>query len=660
VNLPPIRAAGIALLVLCSGAPCPAWAVGIPDWVAHAASQPTPSWAAGYHAVALLDSGAYFVSDRGRVSLHECGVRRVLDTQGSNPVLGVVGYERGTSSVRILRGWVIRQRGSRQALGDANVTDAALRDEGTLYADFRHKILRSPDLEPGDVVAWESVVERDPFLAEWDWHFMKDDIPVLRSAFSLSVPPDYEPVAHWRSPDTVAAVRSGQTWTWLQTSLRPALREPLTPASAASEGLLSVTLDGSQAKPGADVGKSFSDWNAVARYLAGLSEGPGTPTPVVVAKAIDLTAGKGSSWNQLVSIARYVQSLNYIAIEMGLGKGGGYTPHAASLVIENGYGDCKDKATLFRSLARAAGFQAFLLSVYSGDPLQVTPDPPSPTQFNHKIVAIRLPDGVDSPMAVQLQGQGRLLAFDPTDPVTPLGDLPEHEQGSLALFEGDPGELFRLPTATSAQRSTRLAFEGTLAPDGNMSGVLRGAMTGQAAVEWEWVRRLHPGSEFNTWILDWLTTGGVQVNATDPAFTLATGGDHASLTAKLDIPSAGRITAGGLLVFRPCLAPAYELPELPDSVRRLSILVPFVSEQDTFAVHLPAGFAPEELPEPVSLRTDFATLDVRWQVVGDRLRVTYAIASRRELLPPERYRDVRTFFSAARAAFQRPVVLVRG
>ena len=84
--------------------------------------------------------------------------------------------------------------------------------------------------------------------------------------------------------------------------------------------------------------------------------------------------------------------------------------------------------------------------IFSGDPTYVREEWPSPQQFNHCIIAVKIGDETQAPTVVRHPGFGRLLIFDPTDDNTPVGDLPDHEQGSLALIiAGDAGALLRMP-----------------------------------------------------------------------------------------------------------------------------------------------------------------------------------------------------------------------
>src|SRR5664279_5585107 len=65
---------------------------------------------------------------------------------------------------------------------------------------------------------------------------------------------------------------------------------------------------------------------------------------------------------------------------------GRYQPHAASEVLSNSYGDCKDKNTLLAALLAAEGFQA--TSVLIGSQHELDPEIPSPSQFDHVITRV--------------------------------------------------------------------------------------------------------------------------------------------------------------------------------------------------------------------------------------------------------------------------------
>ncbi len=90
-----------------------------------------------------------------------------------------------------------------------------------------------------------------------------------------------------------------------------------------------------------------------------------------------------------------------MSLSFGLGR---YQPHAASEVLANGYGDCKDKNTLLAALLAAQGFES--TSVLIGSQHVLDPDIPSPSQFDHVITRVTLTD--------------RMMWIDSTNGVAPF------------------------------------------------------------------------------------------------------------------------------------------------------------------------------------------------------------------------------------------------
>jgi len=102
-----------------------------------------------------------------------------------------------------------------------------------------------------------------------------------------------------------------------------------------------------------------------------------------------------------------------------------------------------------RAMLKALNIQSYPVLIYSGDPNFVQEIWPSPRQFNHCIVAIKVGDETQLGAVLNHPTLGRLLIFDATDDITPVGDLPSYEQGSFALIAaGDAGSLLKMP-ATS-------------------------------------------------------------------------------------------------------------------------------------------------------------------------------------------------------------------
>jgi hypothetical protein len=65
-------------------------------------------------------------------------------------------------------------------------------------------------------------------------------------------------------------------------------------------------------------------------------------------------------------------------------------------VFRHQCGDCK--ANLMGAMLKAAGIPSYLVIIYSGDRTHVHKEWPSPSQFNHAIIAIQTQPGTPGPV----------------------------------------------------------------------------------------------------------------------------------------------------------------------------------------------------------------------------------------------------------------------
>ena len=94
-------------------------------------------------------------------------------------------------------------------------------------------------------------------------------------------------------------------------------------------------------------------WEEVGRWYAGLERDRRQPTPELRAKADELVRGKQTDLEKIEAIYDFVaKNFRYVSLSFGVGR---YQPHAASEVLANQYGDCKDKNTLVAGLLEAVG-----------------------------------------------------------------------------------------------------------------------------------------------------------------------------------------------------------------------------------------------------------------------------------------------------------------
>src|SRR5208283_3085556 len=116
----------------------------------------------------------------------------------------------------------------------------------------------------------------------------------------------------------------------------------------------------------------------------------------------------------------------------------------------------------------------------------VTRDMPAHNGFNHVILAIRLPDEVrDTSLIAVMQHPklGRILFFDPTNDITPFGQIGGYLQANYGLLvTSDGGELVELPQQPPAMNSIQRTAKLTLDARGNLKGDVEEFRMGDRAV----------------------------------------------------------------------------------------------------------------------------------------------------------------------------------
>jgi hypothetical protein len=210
--------------------------------------------------------------------------------------------------------------------------------------------------------------------------------------------------------------------------------------------------------------RSFSTLSDLSKWLYTLLDPQGELSETLVAKARDLVSKKNNQFNRIAAVCRYVQGVRYLA------AGGAYKPRPASEVFASGYGDCKDKANLLRTMLHSVGVEAWLAAINTREADAFT-DRPRLDRFNHFVIGIRVSIRVKAESVAKYPPFGALLFFDPTDERIPLGRLPAHEFGIQALIvAGENGRLVRLPSRQVAPPAGRRRELSASADNGTTAG----------------------------------------------------------------------------------------------------------------------------------------------------------------------------------------------
>src|SRR5882762_9420937 len=467
-----------ALAALALAWPVPASA-DVPAWMRSAASNPLPKYSAETNAVLLYDETTIAVKDAGEVHSIHRRVYRILRPGGRDRGVFDVSFDKDTKVVS-MRAWSLPANGGKEfEVKEKDAVETQV-TEGELYSDTRHRILRIPAADPGATVAYEYEQRERPYILQDIWWFQSAD-PVRQSRFILQLPPGWRYKAAWIHHDSVPPQEDGNNQLhWDLGDISAVEEEAEMPPAQSIEGRMVVNYFPATGT----AGNSMDTWQDIGKWYTALTGDRRVSSAEIKQKVADLAGGPADSLGKLRAVASFVQKdIRYVAIEIGIG---GYQPHPAASVFGNRYGDCKDKATLLAAMLHEIGIDPFYVLVNMRRGV-IAPDYPPGLNFNHVILAIPLPADVPIttlPATMAHPHYGKLLFFDPTSTMTPLGYLPPDEQANFGLLAAaDGGELVNMPLLPASVNMLRRTAHLTLALDGSIKGSVDEIRDGDPAEE---------------------------------------------------------------------------------------------------------------------------------------------------------------------------------
>ncbi|HEX6284338.1 MAG TPA: DUF3857 and transglutaminase domain-containing protein [Pyrinomonadaceae bacterium] len=629
-----------------------------PVWVQQAAALKVPSYDKDVPAVVLVNERITTVDSEGRINEVFNYAVRVLQREGRQYALGHAVYIPDSRKVKELRAWLIRPGSQTKRYGKDETFDiaGALND---VYNEYRvRSISATSDADVGSVFAYTYTLEDRTVFSQADWRF-QESLPVISSRYTLTLPTGWRADAVTFNHPNVEPRVNGTSYTWELSNLPPVPDEPLSPSLSHLVPRLAVSYYPPANTQQLSI-KTFSNWAEVAAWMSELEDPQVQIDDALARKAYELTALAKTEYEKIRAIATYVQNIQYISIQTGIGRGGGYRPHSSTEVFAKSYGDCKDKANLMRAMLKVVGIDAILVSIWAGDPNYVRPDWPSPQQFNHCIIAVKVGDETQASTIIEHAKLGRLLIFDPTDSETPIGDLPYHLQGSLALVDSKLStELVRMPLTPPEMNQLERVAMLQLLPDGAIAGQIQESAQGQTAARFRTEFKQLSKPDYHGMIERWLTAG-----ATSARLDKIEPSDHAgdgkfTLNVQFSAKAYGQLMQDRLLVFKPAVVSRRESLFLTAAQRKHPVVLRANAYSEVVKVQLPAGFAVDEVPDAVKLETPFGTYTTSYEVVNGELVFKRQLSQRATTIPAAQYDVVRKFFENIRAAENAPVVLAR-
>ena len=501
--------------------------------------------------------------------------------------------------------------------------------EAPVYTDARQKHITVRGLRPGDVLEYQMAWITHTALAPnhfWVEHnFITTGSIVLNNELTMDLPAASKVKLKTQpgfDPPTIKEENDRRIYAWKHANLKP--DEETKKDEEAEQD------DPEEPAPHVQL-TTFQSWDEVGQWYADLQRDRTVPDEKIKAKAEAVISGRTTDKEKVRALYDYVSgNFRYVSLSLGQGR---YQSHAAASVMNNQYGDCKDKHTLLAAMLAATGLRAFPVLIGSSRELDV--DMPSPAQFNHVISAIPL-------------GSETLWA-DTTAEITPLGLLePALRDKKALLIPGTgPARVETTPADPPYHFSELITMEGAIDDLGKLTARVRMVLRGDYEIGMRIAFRGTPKGDWKN-IAPYLgVKAGLEGDVTDikisdPAatekpfeieFNVAVPQylDWSSKKEKIELPFA-----------------PFELSQLKARKAGSTKPVKLGPPSDvtyTVKLTLPLKYQ-ARAPVPLKISRDYAEYVSNYKLEGHTLTGERTLRVRQRELPAEREQDYQAFVTA--------------
>lgn len=373
------------------------WAAAGPLWAAEVLPAPEPGWvlpaelpdADGQMVAAAVGGRVFLIVDdqiawRGETRMHLARrAVQVTDRSGLEASASIDwDFAPDLDTLALTRLLVIRDGKATDLT--ATLQPEILRRESRLESGILDGNLTAhytiPDLRVGDIVDYSFLVKDDPvvpgatFSGEQGLEF---ELPVVLSRLVLNWPAD-KPLHLGAVPERVVhretALPGVVRHEWTRQNHIPFVGEDMTPVEALPDAAIRYSAD--------------ADWGPLVAALLPLYPDVQILPPEWVDKVRAIRADNPDDLSRATAALRAVQDeIRYVGIEIGAG---GIVPRKPVQVVAQGFGDCKDKSVLLRTMLGMLGIEAHVALTDLEDGHALALQQPGLSVMDHMIVKARI------------------------------------------------------------------------------------------------------------------------------------------------------------------------------------------------------------------------------------------------------------------------------
>ena len=618
-----------------------------PSWMHALVSVPLPDHDEKTNAVLLYSETNVTVLSTDKIRTQVREAYKILRPDGRGYGVARVYYRSPGEKITSLHGWCIPAQGKDYEVKDKEAVESSIQgvDGGELVDDLREKQLRIPAPDPGNIVGYEYEVEQQPLVLQDEWLF-QTGTPVREAHYSLQLPAGWEYKTSWINyPEVKASQLANNQWQWIVSNLKEIRAEDERPPFQGVAGQMIVSF---YPAGGPSLKNGFSSWKEMGAWYWNLESGRANASPAIKDRVKALTASAPDPLQKIRALAQFVQhDIRYVAIELGIG---GWQPHPAADVFQHRYGDCKDKAILMQSLLAELGFESYQVAINT-ERGSITPETPAYRGFDHEITAIRLPDGLTDKSLIAVTQHpklGRLLFFDPTDELTPIGQISGNLQSNWGLLvTPDGGELVELPKQPSAMNSIQRTAKLTLDPAGTLKGNVEEMRLGDRA--WQQRGRLRAATKESDKIkpIEQILANSISTFQITKAVLVNEQRTDLPFGYQYSFEAANYAkNAGGMLLLRPRIL-GTKTSALLETKEPRKFPIEFdgpARDTDKFEITIPPGFEVDDLPPPVDVDYGYASYHSKTEVAGNIISYSRTFEVKELSVPVSKADELKKFY----------------
>lgn len=572
----------------------------------------------------------------------EMSSRIKIQTEAGVQTFGQLVFPYGSSNEKLEIGQVSvhKQDGSTVTASESNVQEltAPVSRVAPVYSDLKAKHVTVPGLRPGDSleyhVIWRTTTPLAPNHFWLEHNFIMNDAIVLDERLEVSIP-QAKAVKLKVEPGLDPNIREEngrRIYSWKHASLKR--EEKNDKKTKIAEPLKTPEPD--EPKPPQVQMTTFKSWDEIGQWYADLQRDRIIPDDKIRARVAEQTRGLNSDGDKIKALYGYVaKNFRYVSLSFGQGR---YQPHAATEILGNEYGDCKDKHTLLAAMLLAAGIHAYPALINASH--KIDPDIPSPAQFDHVITAIPL-------------GQ-ETIWVDTTTEVAPFRLLAPQLRKKEALLIPDnaPARLESTPADPPFPSTRSIEIECKIDDKGELTARAHATLRGDSELILRILFRRTPKAEWNNlrYYLNFIIGLSYKAEITeirpgDPNstekpfeleydFTIKDFMDWTSKTDELDLP-----------------LPSLHLPEADADNEQSSKPIEFESPGDIFyrlKLPLPAKYQ-LRLPVPITVIRDYAEYRSTYKLETNTLIAERTLRVRQREISASRLQDYVNFLNSTKA-----------